>query len=412
MRALFCLLMTAVVLLCTSSAPDSWGFFGHRRLNRLAVFSLPPGMLFFYKKHLEYLSEHAVDPDKRRYANKHEAPRHFIDLDRYGTFPFSGLPRQWPEACAVLTDIYALGPAGDSLHLFGPGRVRRSEGRFFPLDSALFRYWPEGGLDPRAYQRWFNTQILPLYYEDEKRTGCDSLQAFWGVPFPCRELVAVDTFSRHGILPYHLVAMQKRLTHAFEKSDVPNILRLSAELGHYIGDAHVPLHTTSNYNGQLSGQLGIHAFWESRVPELFADARYDFFTGAATYISDPTAFYWGIVLESHRLVDSVLSVERSLRDGFPADRQYCYESKNGGSIRTQCPEFAAAYQARLNGMVERRMRHSVRAIGSAWLSAWTDAGQPDLNRMVFKATDREGIQAARELETAWKKGRGWGRPHE
>ena len=411
-RVLLFALLMAALLFCTSSTPDRWGFFGHRRINRLAVFTLPPGMLFFYKKHLEYLTEHAVDPDKRRYATKHEAPRHFIDLDRYGVFPFASLPRQWPEACALLTDIYAVGPGGDSLHLLGPGRVEVSGGRWFPCDSSLLRYWPGEGLDKRAYQRWFNAQVLPQYYEEHKRIGCDSLQALLGTAFPCAEIVAIDTFSLHGILPYHLVSMQNRLTRAFEKGDVPSILRLSAELGHYIGDAHVPLHTTSNYNGQLSGQLGIHAFWESRIPELFADERYDFFTGTAAYISDPTAFYWDIVLESHRLVDSVLSIERNLRGSFPADRQYCYESRNSAGIRTQCPEFAAAYQDGLNGMVERRMRHSVRAIGSAWLSAWTDAGQPDLTRMVFKTGDLAGLKAARALEEAWKKGRGWGRPHE
>jgi hypothetical protein len=66
------------------------------------------------------------------------------------------------------------------------------------------------------------------------------------------------------------------LVDAFKARNFELILRQSAELGHYIADAHVPLHTTSNYNGQLTNQLGLHAFWESRIPELFADKNYDY----------------------------------------------------------------------------------------------------------------------------------------
>ena len=60
-----------------------WGFFGHQRINRLAVFTLPPEMFKFYKKHIDFVTENAVNPDQRRYAVKEEAPRHFIDLDNY-----------------------------------------------------------------------------------------------------------------------------------------------------------------------------------------------------------------------------------------------------------------------------------------------------------------------------------------
>ncbi|MGC6428813.1 MAG: hypothetical protein ACON4Y_05945 [Flavobacteriales bacterium] len=54
------------------------------------------------------------------------------------------------------------------------------------------------------------------------------------------------------------------------------ILFICSDLGHYIADANVPLHTTINYDGQLTGQKGIHAFWESRLPELFS-SEYNFF---------------------------------------------------------------------------------------------------------------------------------------
>ena len=64
-----------------------WGFFGHRKINELAVYTLPPPMLGFYKKNLRYLIDTSVNPDRRRYAVRGEAARHYIDLDAYGADP-------------------------------------------------------------------------------------------------------------------------------------------------------------------------------------------------------------------------------------------------------------------------------------------------------------------------------------
>jgi hypothetical protein len=62
------------------SATLPWGFYAHRKINRLAVFSLPPEMIGLYKANIDYLTENAVNPDRRRYAVDGEAPRHYIDL--------------------------------------------------------------------------------------------------------------------------------------------------------------------------------------------------------------------------------------------------------------------------------------------------------------------------------------------
>ncbi len=51
--------------------------------------------------------------------------------------------------------------------------------------------------------------------------------------------------------------------------DSIKILKYSADLSHYIGDAHVPLHTTSNHNGQLTNQVGIHAFGKAVYQTIF-----------------------------------------------------------------------------------------------------------------------------------------------
>lgn len=362
------------------SPPEDWGFYGHRLINRKAVFTLPREMIPFFKQHIDFLSDHAVDPDKRRYATKHEAVRHYIDLDEWGSYPFSNLPRSRTEAlsrhCRVM-----LVSADDTLSLidstlpFSTTDTIRVSIPQLGADSAILAF--------EEFRRFFVAHFLRQYYEEVWTAPADSLlPTIKGCQLPDSlpdwQVLGFDSFSEHGILPYHLILMQNRLTEAFLQKDPDVILRLAADFGHYIGDAHVPLHTTSNYNGQKSGQVGIHAFWESRLPELFAEEDYDFLVGQAQYIKDPHKWYWSMVLESHLLVDSTLAIEQRLRDQVPAEQQYCYDERLGRVVRTQCRDYAEAYHRELNGQVERRMTQAVKAIGSAWYTAWVDAGQPVL----------------------------------
>ncbi len=100
------LIFGALVFL-TKQSTYSWGFFGHKKINRMAVFTLPPDMIKFYKKNIEYITEHAVDPDKRRYAVDGEAPRHYIDIDHYvhhGEDPFEVMPKKWYDAVEKFTE--------------------------------------------------------------------------------------------------------------------------------------------------------------------------------------------------------------------------------------------------------------------------------------------------------------------
>ena len=197
----------------------------------------------------------------------------------------------------------------------------------------------------------------------------------------CKSAFIHETLSEHGILPYHLQTTQNKLTNAFRARDVDAILRLSADIGHYISDAHVPLHTTENYNGQLTGQTGIHAFWESRLPELYSE-EYDYVVGRAVYIPDTRSFFWQTVFDSHRLVARVLQQEAAL-SGDKA--KYCYDLRVGMMVRTQCEAFARAYHDELDGMVERRLRKAIHAVGSCWYTAWVNAGRPV---MTFATTPR------------------------
>jgi hypothetical protein len=395
------------------NSPLTWGFWGHRRINRVAVFSLPPEMIIFFKKNIEFITEHAVDPDKRRYATQFEGPRHFIDIDRWGEYPFPDVPRDWTTALARYTDVWVIGSQKDTVQLFGD-EVIHWEGADLEYigetEKNLFQ-WPENGIRKEDYIAFFRQYIQPQYYEEEWRLSCELLAEELGITSDCQQVVAIDRFSEYGIVPYHLLQMQNRLTNAFRAKDEKAILRLSAEMGHYIGDAHVPLHTTENYNGQLTNQVGIHAFWESRIPELFADREYDLFVGKARYIEKPKEYFWEVVLASHQLVDSVLTIERRLSETFPQDQQFCFDERLNRTIRIQCEAYAAAYQEAMRGMVEQRMRDAILAIASSWYTAWIDAGQPDLSDLGEAKLTRKEIENLKELEEKVRSGKILGRTH-
>jgi hypothetical protein len=189
--------------------------------------------------------------------------------------------------------------------------------------------------------------------------------------------------------------MYYRLKDAFMIRDPSRILSLSADLGHYIADAHVPLHTTENYNGQLTGQEGIHAFWESRLPELFS-TQYDFFVGRASHLSNPQLAAWGAIERSSQQLDSVLMLEKEHTAKF-GDRKYSFETKGKQTVKVYSVEFSKAYHDALSGMVQRQMRGAIKMIGDFWYTAWVDAGQPDL-KMLINYTPSEEELAARKKE--------------
>ncbi|HZI23671.1 MAG TPA: zinc dependent phospholipase C family protein [Chryseolinea sp.] len=312
-----------VVLVTGYLVISGWGFFAHQRINRLAVFTLPPEMIGFYKQNITFISEAAVNPDKRRFSMPEEAPRHYIDLDHFGDSAHFTMPRFWNEAIKI---------------------------------------YPE------------------------------------------------DTLKAYGIVPWHVQTMYYRLRDAFLMRDPERILKISAELGHYIGDAHVPLHTTENYNGQLTGQEGIHGFWESRLPELYSN-KYNFLVGKSEYLESPAFAIWNAVVYAHQQVKFVLAEEKKLSEKFK-ERKYSFETKGRQTVKVYSREYAKAFHKILDGMVERQMKGAIKMIGDFWYTAWVDAGQPDLKLLInYKPSEEELLKRRQEVEE-WKNQNIKSRDHE
>ena len=348
----------------------------------MAVFTLPQELLGFYKKNIEYITAHAVDPDKRRYALKNEFARHYIDIDHWDTLPFNNVPKNLDAAAMKFGHLIAISK-NDTIEITVPDSLKR---KFYFENVFVSRY----------------SSITPI--------STDSLNTY----FP--EMANWSNFNfvyfdnklvQYGIHPYFLEEFYNRLVKYFYKKDLKMVLKISADIGHYISDGHVPLHTTENYNGQLTNQVGIHAFWESRLPELFADESYDFVVGKAEYIPDMKSYIWDFIAESHALLEDVLRIEQELKLEYPQDQQFCFEERLEVTTRIQCEEFSRAYHERLGGMVEKRMQDAILAVGSFWYSAWVEAGQPDLGT-VNELED----EVEKELEDAYQSGNIYGRKHD
>jgi len=295
----------------------AWGFWGHHKINRLAVFTLPDPLKTFYEKHIDFITDHAVDPDLRRNLNKNEGVRHFIDAEIYGKAPFDSIPKLWKDAV-------------------------------------------------KKYNH--------------------------------------DTLMKYGINPWYVDSLMTQLTQAFRDYKIEMALAISADLGHYIGDAHVPLHTSVNYDGQLTNQKGIHGLWESRIPEILGD-KYNLYAGKAVYIADPLAESWKILRESYSEKDSVLYLEKHLNDTFPQDKKYTIITKNDTvKIQIFSERYARSYNALLNGMVERKMRESIKDVGSFWYTAWVNAGRPMINEFDRTMLTPESIKKLTEEESKWVSG--------
>lgn len=113
------------------------------------------------------------------------------------------------------------------------------------------------------------------------------------------------------------------------------------------------MHTTTNYTGQLTYQVGIRGFWESRVPELQAK-DYPLWVGQAEYIESPLLAIWDAVATA-RAQDSVLRIEKELTQNFSADQNYSYEERNNLAVRVYSREFTEAYALALDSQIERQI---------------------------------------------------------
>ena len=311
------MLLAAISLLWCATPTFGFGFYAHRKINRMAVYALPPEMFTFYKNHIEYITEHAIDPDKRSHIVPGEDVKHYIDIEYYLLQPSDSIPRLWKDAVSKYTE---------------------------------------------------------------------------------------DTLQHYGLNPWWVIKMVYMLSEAFKAEDFDKILYYSANIGHYIGDACTPLHTTKYYDGTSADQKGIHAFWETSIPELKADT-YNYMLGRAEYIYNPKDYFWQRIKESHDAIDTIFGIENYLKTHFSSDKKYVYQERSNQTKMLSSISYAEKFDSLSRHMVERRMQTAVKAVAAAWFTAWVNAGQPDLSRLDDKQISKAHKKELNAINKMWKTGK-------
>jgi hypothetical protein len=249
-----------------------WGTVGHLFINTRAVDNLPPSMAIFINAGT-YFGQHASDADIRKGADPTEAPKHFIDIERYASF--------------------------QNL-----------------------------------------TQNL------------DSLRALYGA----------SVVTSIGILPWATVQTYDSLVSTLKQGSIARAESIAADLGHYVGDGHQPLHVTANFDGQQTGNSGIHSRYETTMINTFA-SKLSVTTVPAVYVGNKFAYVMAYLLVSNALADSILLADNGAK------------SVSGWNGSGAIP---AAYTTELwnetRSLTNREMQGATVALADLWFSAWVDAG--------------------------------------
>ena len=278
------------VLLCFMLVSlSSWGYLVHKTINQIAIYNLPePLRSFFYKDKLN-LIENSPRPDTRRNGDKSEAPKHIIDIEKYGENAINEMPLDFA--------------------------------------TAIKKY-------------------------------------------------SFDTLAKYGYGPYAVVLEYEKLVNAFKSGNKDSILFHAADLGHYIGDINTPLHTTMNYDGQLTNQKGMHSLWETNVPE-YSLTKYQLYNNhKATFLKDPAASIWEATRKSFAQLPAMFAIEKEVSIQFTPETKYSMQMRYGRMTRVYTKEFAAAYSNGISPMVNEQLIASANLLTDFWYTAWVNAGKP------------------------------------
>ena len=217
------------------------------------------------------------------------------------------------------------------------------------------------------------------------------------------EKFTADTLKKYGTVPWTIMEMKDNLTEAFRQSDTTAIVKYSAELSHYMGDAFVPLHTTINYDGQLTDQKGLHSLWESQLPERYIN-DYKLEAEPAKYLKDPLTAIWTILQQSYGFLGETFDRATKIEKVMKPEVRYTFSHKYGKTSRRYSDAFAAEYEKAVGGMVNYRLKMAPNMVASLWLTAWEESGKPNLALLMHpvKPTKEEREKLSTEL-AAFKK---------
>ncbi len=275
-----------------------------------------------------------------------------------------------------------------------------------PMQAFFYQYMDsvvKNAPRPDERRNWDSTEA-PKHFIDAEAYGNDS--ALWQMPMSWNAAVArytKDTLEKYGYVPYWVMEIKERLTKAFREQNKDSILFYAADLGHYIGDAHVPLHTTINYDGQLTGQKGLHSLWESVVPEIELSSYHLYNGHKAQYLKDPETAIWNAARGSYTLLHDVFRQEQEVSKLFADSAKYRVQTRNGREYKSYTSGFAKAYNQQLGNTINQQLLSSAALIADFWYTCWVDGGRPNLKPLLEPPVSKAQKASMKKEWKAYKK---------
>jgi hypothetical protein len=181
------------------------------------------------------------------------------------------------------------------------------------------------------------------------------------------EKFGAATVRRYGTLPWRvaeLFGMLRRAMEGFARAEPyaeSNAVLYAAALAHYVEDGHQPLHVSVNYDGQLTGQLGVHGRFETELFDRFGP-RLSITPAPAASVAGVRDFAFDAALDAYQLVPRILD----------ADKEAV------GSTRQYDDRYFEAFFTKVKPVVDRQLSRSATAVASLLVAAWDQAGRPPL----------------------------------
>lgn len=167
--------------------------------------------------------------------------------------------------------------------------------------------------------------------------------------------------SRTGMLPWQIGSYSLKLTNDLRAQKWDDARLDAAVLGYYVADAHDPLHTTQNYDGQLTEQTGLEVRFGGGLVEKYKNF-FMFRPQDAAKIDDPTEYAFQMALESNTWVDRILLEDRRAKD----------------DLIDYNDDYFDRFYSQIGSTVMREINGAAHDAGSYWYSAWLNAGKPPL----------------------------------
>ena len=214
----------------------------------------------------------------------------------------------------------------------------------------------------------FHRHFIDTDYYDE--------YPFTKIPKKYEDLVSLygeEKIRKYGIAPWAINETCERIIDLLKKNQLEEAIYNMGVVGHYIADLHMPLHTVINYNGQFSGNDGIHKRWEHRLVDEYVKKIKP--VGKIEKVKDPWSFSMKIVKESFKLHHLILEADtkaRKLLTKEQADRLNSYDV-----LSFEKPYLDSLYDDTGN-LLNERMGRAVMRLASLWNYCWEQAGRPKL----------------------------------